>query len=286
MNILSAQSAVVFGHVGNSSAVFPLQRLGAEVWPIDTVQFSNHPGYGAHAGTITPPEVIRALIDGIAARGALHECDALLSGYIGDPGTGGALLHAASRLRASNGRAVWCCDPVIGDDGPGVYVRPGVEAFLREQAVPQADMLTPNQFELSRLTGLPCRSLAEVKRAAAALHGRMRSWGPRAVMVTSLRLDDTPEDSLDLFAATPEDCHRLRTPRLPIQTNGAGDAIAGLFLFHMLRTGEVGRAMALAASSVHGVLSHTLAARSRELLIVAAQDQFLKPDRHFAAEPC
>jgi pyridoxine kinase len=286
MNILSLQSAVVFGHVGNSSAVFPLQRLGAEVWPIDTVQFSNHPGYGDHTGAVTPPETIRALVDGIEARGALFACDALLSGYIGDPGTGAALLHAASRLRGCNPRALWCCDPVIGDDGPGIYVRAGIDSFFRDQAVPQADLLTPNQFELSHLTGLPCTTLAQARQAAGALLARMKPGGAQALLVTSLRTEDTPADSLDLLSVTPHACHRLRTPRLAIAANGAGDAIAALFLFHMLRTGQAHLAMEQAASSVHGLLSATLAAGRRELLIVAAQNQFVSPDRHFASEPC
>ncbi len=286
MNILSIQSAVAYGHVGNSSAVFPLQRLGAEVWPIDTVQFSNHPGYGAHAGAVTPPHTIRALIDGMEARGVLRDCQALLTGYIGDPGTGECLLHAAGRMRAANPGTLWCCDPVIGDDGPGVYVRAGIDVFFRDQAVPQADILTPNQFELMRLTGLPCHTLDQAKQAAAALQARMPTGGPRVVLVTSLSLEDTPDTVVELLAAGPHGCHRLRTPRLPITVNGAGDAIAALFLFHMLRTGQPHRAMEDAASAIHGVLRRTLAAGSRELLIVAAQDQFSHPDQRFTSQPC
>ncbi len=286
MNILSIQSAVAYGHVGNSSAVFPLQRLGAEVWPIDTVQFSNHPGYGAHAGSVTPPETIRALIDGVEARGVLRGCDALLTGYVGDPGTGACLLHAADRMRRANPRALWCCDPVTGDDGPGVYVRPGIAAFFRDHAAPQADILTPNQFELGQLSGLPCHTLAQAKQAVASLQARMPAGGPRAVLVTSLCTEETPPDALDLLGAGPGGFHRLRTPRLPIAANGAGDAIAALFLFHLLRTGQARLAMEEAASAVHGLLNRTLAAGSRELLLVAAQDQFVKPDVAFFSQPC
>ncbi len=282
MNILSIQSAVAYGHVGNSSAVFPLQRLGAEVWPINTVQFSNHPGYGAHTGTITPPETIRALIDGVEARGALARCDGLLTGYIGDPGTGEAILHAAARLRLARPAALWCCDPVIGDEGPGIYVRPGIDAFFRDRAIQQADLLTPNQFELSCLTGLPAHTLEDARRAVSALRDQMRSGGPRIVLVTSLHTDATPQGCLDLLAAGPGGaCQLLRTPLLSISVNGAGDAIAGLFLFHVLRTGDAARAMAEAASAVHGVLVRTAQAGSRELLTVAAQDEWVKPSRLF-----
>ena len=287
MNILSIQSHVAYGHVGNSSAVFPLQRLGAEVWPIDTVQFSNHPGYGSHTGLATPPEVIRALVDGIAARGVLGSCDALLSGYIGDPGTGEAILHAATRLRAANPAALWCCDPVIGDDEPGIYVRPGIDAFFRDHAVPQADMLTPNQFELACLTGAACLTEAGLYQAIAALQARMRAGGRRIVLVTSLRTENTPADALDLLSAGPDGaCHRLRTPRLPIAANGAGDAIAALFLFHILRGAPPEAAMAASAGSVHGLLTRTLQAGARELLLVAAQDEFVNPSRRFRPERC
>ena len=286
MNILSIQSSVAYGHVGNSSAVFPLQRLGAEVWPIATVQFSNHPGYGAHAGTVILPETIRALLDGIEARGVFPTCDALLTGYVGDPGTGGCLLHAADRLRSANAAALWCCDPVIGDDGPGVYVRGGIEEFFRDQAVPLADIVTPNQFELAQLTGQPCRTLGEAKLAVARLRSRMPGSGPRAVLVTSLRTEDTPDDAIDLLAADAHGFYRLRTPRLDIAVNGAGDAIAALFLFHLLRSGGAAPAMERAASSIHGLLRRTLAAGSRELLIVAAQDQYLHPDEEFLSQAC
>ena len=286
MNILSIQSHVAYGHVGNSSAVFPLQRLGAEVWPIDTVQFSNHPGYGSHTGAATPPMTIRALVDGIEARGVLGSCDALLSGYIGDPGTGGAILHAAGRLRACNPAALWCCDPVIGDDGPGVYVRPGIDAFFAGEAVPGADILTPNQFELACLTGLDCGGHAEAVAAVDALRARMRQAGPRIVLVTSLRTRQTPEGALDLLCAGPDGRHILRTPLLPIAAHGAGDAIAALFLFHVLRTGQPASAMAKAASAVHGLLSRTLEAGSKELLLVAAQDEFINPARLFTPFAC
>jgi pyridoxine kinase len=285
VNILSIQSWVAYGHVGNASAVFPLQRLGAEVWTVNTVQFSNHPGYGAFTGSVFPPDTVRALVDGIAALGVLPSCDALLSGYIGESGTGEVLLHAASRLRAANKRALWCCDPVIGDDGPGVYVRPGVADFFAGPAVAAADLLTPNQFELGCLTGLPCHRLDLAAHAIATLRARMPEAGPRAVLVTSFRGEDTPDDAIDLLAAGNAGLFRVRTPKLKLSVNGAGDAIAALFLFHMLRTGRPEAAMAEAASAIHGLLKRTRDAGSRELLTVAAQDEFINPSNRFLAMP-
>lgn len=266
--------------------MFPLQRLGAEVWAVNTVQFSNHPGYGAFAGEVFAPSNLRALLNAIADRGVLPGCDALLSGYIGDAGTGDVILEAAGRLRAANPRAIWCCDPVIGDFAPGIYVRPGVPEFFRDRAIPQADLLTPNQFELQCLTGLPCNTLAQVRVAIAALQARMPETGPRTVLVTSLRVEDTPADALECVAGAGGHLHRVRVKLLPIAVNGAGDAMAALFLFHMLATGEAARALEAAASSIHGLLTHTLAAGSRELCLVAAQEEFVRPSTVFLSEEC
>ncbi len=286
VNILSIQSWVAFGHVGNASAVFPLQRLGAEVWAINTVQFSNHPGYGSFTGQVFAPDAIRALVDGVAARGALPGCDALLSGYVGDAGTGEVILDAACRVREANPRGIWCCDPVIGDEGPGIYVRPGVAAFFRDRAVPQADLLTPNHFELKYLTGLPCDTLDGARQAVAALQARMPPSGPRIVLVTSLRVRDTPDDAIDCLAGAAGNYVRLRVPKLPLAPNGAGDAMAALFLFHILRGGDLATALERAAAAVHGVLRGTLRAGARELALIACQEEFIHPSQHFASQAC
>ena len=284
MNILSIQSWVAYGHVGNASAMFPLQRLGAEVWAVNTVQFSNHTGYGAWTGQVFEGAAVRGLVDGIAARGVLPSCDAILSGYMGDPGVGDAILDAVARVRAANPAALYCCDPVIGDDGPGVYVRPGIPELMRGQAVPAADILTPNQFELRRLTGLPIASLADACQAVAQLRSMMTPGGPRVVLVTSLRTDDTPPHTVDMLAADVDGIHLLRTPLLPIVVNGAGDAVAALFLFHYLRTRQAQPALEAAGSTIHGLLRHTAEAGSREILLVAAQDEFVSPSAWFRAQ--
>ena len=144
MNLLSIQSHVAYGHVGNAAAVFPLQRLGIEVWPVHTVQFSNHTGYGHWTGQVYTGDAVRDLVDGIAARDVLRHCDAVLSGYMGDAGIGEAILHAVARVREENPNALYCCDPVIGDAGRGAFVREGVAEFMKARAVPAADIVTPN----------------------------------------------------------------------------------------------------------------------------------------------
>jgi pyridoxine kinase len=275
--VLSIQSHVAYGHVGNASAVFPLQRLGIEVWPVHTVQFSNHTGYGEWRGRVFDGPAIEEVVQGISERGVLGSCDAVLSGYLGSADIGHAVVQTVQRVRAANPAAVYCCDPVIGDVGRGVFVRPGIPEFMREVAVPAADIVTPNHYELDALSGRTTRSLAEVTEAVAAV----QQLGPRVVLTTSLVTDDTPDDAVDLLASEGGRHFRVRTPRLDVAVNGAGDAIAALFLAHWLDTRDAGQALGRAAASVYGLLKRTEDAGSREILLVAAQEEFVAPSRTF-----
>jgi len=280
MNVLSIQSHVAFGHVGNASAVFPMQRLGVEVWPIHTVQFSNHTGYGSWKGRVFDGPAIEELVDGIAERGVLGRCDGVLSGYMGSADIGNAILSAVARVRGLNPDALYCCDPVIGDVGRGVFVRPGIPEFMRDQAVPAADIVTPNQFELDYLSGHTTETLSDVKQAVA----RVQQLGPRAVLVTSVETRETPADSIDLIAGEAGRHWRVRTPKLSLNVNGAGDAIAALFFVHYARSRSAATALAEASSSVYGLLKRTEEAGSREILTIAAQDEFISPSHRFEPE--
>ncbi|KPQ11246.1 MAG: pyridoxine kinase PdxK [Saliniramus fredricksonii] len=281
MNILSIQSHVAYGHVGNASAVFPMQRLGCEVWPIHTVQFSNHTGYGDWTGRVFDGPAIEELVDGIAARGVLGRCDGILSGYMGSSDIGNAILSTVGRVREANPATLYACDPVIGDVGRGVFVRPGIPEFMRDQAVPAADLITPNQFELEYLSQMETPTLAAAKDAITRIH----ALGPRVVLVTSLHTQDTPPDAIDMLAGEDGAYWRVRTPKLTVSVNGAGDAISALFFVHYLRTRRADTALAEAAASIYGLLHRTEAAGSREILTVAAQDEFVAPSRKFSIEP-
>src|SRR6186713_2165449 len=180
MNILSIQSHVAYGHVGNAAATFPLQRIGVEVWPVHTVQFSNHTGYGEWTGRVFEAALITELVRGIAERGALGQCDGVLSGYMGSADTGAAILDAVAQVRAANPRARYCCDPVIGDVERGIYVRPGIADFMRGFALPAADVATPNQFELELISGRTVATLQDARAAIAAL----QTVGPKTILVT------------------------------------------------------------------------------------------------------
>jgi pyridoxine kinase len=281
MNLLSINSHVACGHVGNAATVFALERLGCEVWPVHTVLFSNHPGHGSFRGEMVEASAVRELVRGIEERGLLPRCDGMLSGYVGKPETGEAILEVAAKVKAANPAARYCCDPVIGDTGRGVYVRAAIPEFLRDRAVPAADVLTPNQFELEQLSGGPTPTLAALLAATDALAAR----GPRAILVTSVATEETPKTSIDLIAAEAAGRFRLRTPRLPIAAHGAGDAVAALFFLHWLRTASAAEALSCAASSIFGVLQKTADAGADEMLLIEAQEELVKPSRMFLAEP-
>jgi len=278
--ILSIQSHVVYGHVGNSAVAFALQRLGREVWPLHTVQFSSHAGYPGWRGETFPPEWIAACVEGLDAIGVLARCDGVVTGYLGAPETGEAALAAVAKVRSRRPGAAYACDPVIGDEGRGIYVRPGVPEFFRDRALPAATVVSPNAFELAWLTGLPVATRSEAFAALQALRGR----GPEVAFATSLRLEDTPDDALDLMIATAEGGWRVRTPKLPVGVNGAGDLISALFLHEWLASRDAPRSLASAAARVYAVVEATARAGTRELALVSAQAALADPPFSFAPE--
>jgi len=281
MRFLSLQSHVAYGYVGNRAATFPLQRLGHEVWAVNTVEFSNHTGYGAWRGRTAPADQVADIVRGIEELGLLPRCDALLTGYVGDAALADVVLDTARRVRAANAKAVWCCDPVLGDVDTGIYVKSGIDTFFRERAIPAADLVTPNHFELEHLTGRKVSTMNEALAAARTLLN-----GPRLALITSLRRADAPADSIEMVAVSPDAAWRIATPLIgfEIAPNGTGDAVAALFSAHWIESGDVALALGKAASSIFAVLEATRAQGERELQLVAAQDRMVAPSRHFTAE--
>ena len=277
MQILSIQSSVAFGHVGNSAAVFPLQRLGHQVWPVLTVHFSNHTGYGAWRGPLLAPSDVAEVITGIDERGALADVDAVLSGYQGDPAMGAVILDAVALVKERNPAAVYCCDPVMGDVGRGMFVRPGIPEFMRDTVVPRADIITPNHFELDFLAGRTTTTLAEVLDAVDTVRER----GPRDVLVTSVLTSEVAPEHLEVVAVSDEGAWAVTTPLLPISPNGCGDVTAALYLAHLRTTGSPAEALARTTASVFAVLEATIAAGTREIQLVAAQDAIAAPPSAF-----
>jgi pyridoxine kinase len=275
--VLSVQSWVACGVVGNCAALFPLQRLGIETWSLNTVAFSNHTGYAKWRGDAVPTRIIASLFEGIAELGVLPRCDAVLSGYLGEPKLGPLLLDIVARVKAANPRALYCCDPVMGDVGPGWYVRGGIPEWYRDRALAVADIATPNRFELEWLTGTRIGTVAKAAEAAAAL----RRLGPRIVLVTSL---EPARDRLAVLAAAPDGEWAVETPRLDIEATGCGDAMAALFLGWLLKGRAVPEALALTVAAIWGVVEATLAAGGGELALIAAQDELVRPTRTLVAQ--
>jgi pyridoxine kinase len=277
--ILSIQSHVAYGHVGNSAATFPLQRLGLEVWPVNTVLFSNHTGYGEWRGHAVPVEQVREILKGVEERGAFARTRAVMTGYLGSPELGEAVLETVAAIRAARPGALYACDPVMGDEGRGFFVRPGIPELFRDRILPTADIVTPNQFELAWLSGQPIAGTGDAIAAAA----RIRRQGPAIVVATSV-LDPARPDQLAIVADSAAESWAVWTPRLDVNLNGTGDAFTALFLGNWLRSGTLRSTLEAAAAAMFALVEATCAAGSRELLLVEAQDQLVAPARRFEAE--
>ena len=275
--ILSIQSSVAYGHVGNSAATFPLMRSGIEVWPVLTVHFSNHTGYGQWRGPLLAAADVAEVIAGIDERGVLNRVDAILSGYQGAEEVGAVVLDAVELVKQRSPKAIYCCDPVMGDVGRGFFVRPGIPEFMRDQVVPKADIVTPNHFELDFLTDRETHTLDEVIDAAHAL----RATGPETVLVTSVVVEATEGDDLTMLAVTGEGAWQVVTPRLDRTFTGSGDLTAAMFLAHYLRSGSAAQVVGQTADIVYSVLKQTTDSGLSELQLVAAQDEIVTPTYHF-----
>lgn len=282
MSILSIQSHVSYGHVGNAAAVFPLQLQGHNVWPIHTVQFSNHTGYGSWTGQVFEAASISELMRGIAERGVLEQCRAVLSGYMGSAAIVRAVAQAVADVREANPDAIYCCDPVIGDVGRGIFVQPGIPDMLIHTAIPIADIITPNQFELELITGTEVKTVADAVAAARTLIAA----GPKVVLVTSLITEDTPDHLIRVLAVTASGAWSVSTPMLdfPVPLNGAGDMLSALFLGHTVKGASVAEALSATVSGLFQVFFNTHAAGTRELQIVATGAKIFAPDQWFQSE--
>ncbi len=276
MPILSLQSHVAYGRVGNRAAVFALERLGHEVWPVNTVSFSNHPAYGGHTGAVHGAADIAAMIAGIERRGAFPRCAAILAGYLADAAVGHVVLDAVRRVRAANPQAVFALDPVIGDLPRGAYVAPEVAAFFRDEALPLADIVFPNLYEL----GVLCSSAPQTVEAAAKAAAALLARGPRIVIVSGVR----HEDNVSTLLVAGTQAWQVTTPWIDVVAHGAGDLLSALFLGHYLEHGDPHDALARAVHGVYAVLAKTKLLGFDYLALVAAQDEFAADARFRLSE--
>ncbi len=277
MRLLSIQSSVAYGHVGNSAAVFPLQRLGVEVLPVSTVLFSNHTGYGSWRGLRLAPADVAEVVLGIEERGAFPGLDVVLSGYLGDAGTAAVVADAVARVKAANPAAIYACDPVMGNATAGRFVAPDIPDVLRRSVLPLADVITPNRFELGLLTGSEPTTLDSLLDAVDAA----RAIGPATVLVTSVTRAEGDPAAIEMLAVDAGGAWIVSTPRLPGAFGGTGDVTAALFTAHLRSTGDAATALARTASSVFDLVELTVASGDRELRLVEAQDRYVEPRLQF-----
>ncbi|MEH8254596.1 pyridoxal kinase PdxY [Aeromonas veronii] len=274
--VLSIQSHVVFGCAGNSAAVFPMRRLGIEVWPMNTVQFSNHTQYReGWQGMVMPGGHIRQLVNGLAEIGVLAECDALLSGYLGSAEQGEEILAAVARLKALNPAALYFCDPVMGHPDKGCIVAPGVSDFLKTRALACADMLAPNLLELEQLTE---REIRNVPQALAACQ-QLRDLGVKLVMVKYLGKAGFAMDRFEMLLVCEEGAFHISRPLYPFARDpiGVGDLLSATMLANLLAGCTPVAAFELTNASVDAVLSQTWLTGAYELQLVAAQHEMALP---------
>lgn len=277
MSILSIQSWVAYGRVGNRAAVFPLERLGHEVWPVNTVNFSNHPGYGSYRGGVYQPSDVAEVVDEIEARGAFQKCRAVLSGYLGASGTGDVVLRAVEKVRAKDDRVIFALDPVMGDSAKGLYVDPGLPEFFRSRALAKVDILLPNTFELGLLTGL---DIADIDSAATAATLLLRR-GPEMVVVTGLRHGG----DISTLLVTGGQAWQATCRWVDAPSWGAGDLFSALFLGNFLDSADPKRSLGRAVASTYGILRATRESGSDSLTLPAAQAEIVDPSEAVTVLP-
>ncbi|MDH6025519.1 pyridoxal kinase PdxY [Vibrio splendidus] len=277
-SIISIQSHVVYGHAGNSSAVFPMQRMGLDVWPIHTVQFSNHTQYTqGWTGQKFTSDDIRNLMKGLDNIDSLRACGAVLSGYQGSADQCRAVAESVTLVKDRNKNALYVCDPVMGDPDKGCIVDDGVKAAIVEHLLPISDVIVPNQFELTELTGININSLYDAVTACK----KALELGPKIVLVKHLH--SLPDEAFSMILATTKACYLAQRPNIdfPRQPVGVGDLISGLFTACLVKRMSPVAAFCHAHNAVYGVLEVTKSYGTWELQTINAQYEFVEPTSDF-----
>ena len=279
MSVISIQSQVAYGHVGNSAAVFPLQMHGIDVIAVPTTLLSNRPGYPTIRGRVLEAQLVADLLQGVEERGAIDSCSMILSGYLGSVEIGAVIADFVARARARNPALRYACDPVLGDRDRGLFVSPSIPPLVRDRLCPLADIITPNHFEFEWLAGAKAATLDQVIESARAFMTR----GPSTIVVTSVELADTSGGEIETLAIEASQAFRVRTPKLPISPNGTGDLFASLYMSARIKGSGTPDALAHAASAIFAVLERTAARGTEEMRIVESAELLVHPKRRFDA---
>lgn len=281
-NILAIQSHVVFGHAGNSAAEFPMRRLGANVWSLNTVQFSNHTQYGKWTGSVMPASHLSDIVQGIADIGQLKRCDAVLSGYLGSAEQGEHILSIVRKTKEANPQAKFFCDPVMGHPEKGCIVAPGVAEFHTRYALPASDIIAPNLIELEILSGHAVNSVDEAVSTARELIAK----GPEIVLVKHLARAAYQQDRFEMLLVTADEAWHIHRPLVDFgdrQPVGVGDVTSGLLLVKLLQGATLREALEHVTAAVYDIMVVTKKMEEYELQLVAAQEGIAKPEHYFTA---
>jgi len=277
VDVISVQSQLVYGHAGNSAAVPPLRALGLRVAEIPTTLLSNAPFYATLRGRVLPSDWFADLLRGASERGLPQRAGALVSGYFGSVGNGTTFADWLEQTLPESPQLRYCLDPVIGDTHTGPYVEPGLEAVFAERLLPHAWLVTPNAFELGRLTGRPALAQPDAIAAAQALLER----GPHWVLAHSVSGE---AGELVTLAVGREGIWRWTSPLLPVDVAGTGDVLMALIVAFVLRGQGMEEAIGRAIAGVHAALEATLAAGHEEFDVLAAAPAALADTGRFGVE--
>jgi len=255
--VLSIQSHVVSGYVGNKSATFPLQLLGFEVDTINSVQFSNHTGYKAGVrGQVLDDTQLQELIDGLDAN-CINHYSHIINGYIGSKSFLTKLASVVGHLKTVNPELVYVCDPVMGDTGPGLYVPAELLPVYKEVILPLADICLPNQFEAELLTDRKIRTEEDARQVMDLLHSR----GPSTVILSSTELG-SDKFLLGLASRVTDGVKtvvRLEIPKFPAAFVGTGDLFTALCTAWLSKTdGDIKVCLERTIATMQAVLTRTL----------------------------
>jgi pyridoxine kinase len=299
MTVISIQSQVAYGHVGNSAAVFPMQMHGIDVIAVPTTLLSNRPGYPTIRGQVLDAQLVADLLLGIEERGAVETCRMILSGYLGSAEIAAVVADFIARAKARNPTLTYCCDPVLGDRDRGLFVHADIPPLVRDRLCPLADIITPNHFEFEWLCGAKTTTKAATKATTSdqmiAQARSLMARGPSTIVVTSAELRDTPDDEIETLAIERfEDglkeglkenlkAWRVRTPKLPISPSGTGDLFASLLVSARIGGSNTPDALGHAASAIFAVLERTALSGTLEMRIVESAELLVHPKRRFDA---
>lgn len=277
--IISIQSQVVHGHVGNSAAVFPMQHLGIPVAAVPTTLLSNHPHYPTMRGRVLSADLLTDLLVGVEERGLVDTCSIVLTGYLGSAENGRVVAEFVERAKRSNPAIRYCCDPVMGDADLGLFVDECLKELFRQRLVPLADIITPNHFEFEQLVGVKSGDVEALQSGVNVL----TQTGTKIVAVTGVGLSKASAIRVETYAFLDGAAWKVSTPRLPCRPAGTGDLLTALFVSALVQGAAVRAALEIAVSGTFAVLLNTASANLMEMPIIESRNEFGRQKPRFRA---